>query len=248
MYLRASRCVCVCECVRVCARVRVRACCGFVCPITRNARWETWFLTGKLNGGSHDYKRVGMSGLHMLKMKWDFPVDTTTRTNTHTHTIAHVAPTRTHEKFSIWMQTCWIIMISFYRWQFFLLVCLSVQVCVCERESVYVCCSFLLVVVSVVAVTSIKCNQKKIYKRHEWNISIICCTQIVLQHTHTQSHWHTHTHAFLPQLSPLPAAAHKNSFDGIYGTFSSGLIQHSTHMNMHREPTLPAILMCPGNV
>lgn len=59
-------------------------------------------------------------------------------------------------------------MIPFYRWQFFLLVCLSVRlcvhVCVFERESEYVCCSLLLVVVPV---TSIKCNQKKIYKRHE---------------------------------------------------------------------------------
>lgn len=188
MYLRASRCVCVCECVR--------ACCGFVCPITRNARWETWFLTGKLNGGSHDYKRVGMSGLHMLKMKWDFPVDTTTRTNTHTHTIAHVAPTRTHEKFSIWMQTCWIIMISFYRWQFFLLVCLSVQVCVCERESVYVCCSFLLVVVSVVVLlwqvlsaikrrfTSVMNEIFPSYAAHK----SFCST-----HIHSPTDTHTHT-------------------------------------------------------
>lgn len=79
--------VLACECVRECECVR--ACCGFVCPITRNARWETWFLTGKLNGGSHDYKRVGMSGLHMLEMKWDFPVDTTARTNTHSHTNTH---------------------------------------------------------------------------------------------------------------------------------------------------------------
>lgn len=151
------------------------------------------------------------------------------------------------------MQTCGIIMIPSYRWQFFLLVCLSVRVCgkcMCERQSVYVWCSLLLVVV---AVTSIKCNQKKIYKRHEWNISIICCTQIVLQHTHTPSHCHTHTyiHVYMPQLSPLPAAAHKNSFDGIYGTFSSGLIQHSTwhgwrapHLWMCTESPLCLLSWC----
>lgn len=92
----------------------------------------------------------------------------------------------------------------------------SVLVCLC----VYVCVLQLFLVV--VAVTSIKCNQKKIYKRHEWNISIICCTQIVLQHTHTHIHresllphtMHTHTHTGV--YMPLCTKTHLKVFMALF--------------------------------
>lgn len=245
MYLRASRCVCVCECVRVCASLL------WICLPDNPKRalrnlifnWQTeWGLTW-LQKSRHVWAAYAENEMR-FSCRYHHK-------NKHTHTYNCACGTNTDS---------WEIlnlnanMLDYYDFLLPLAVFpLSFFVCasVCVRTWIRVCvlqlfarCCFCCCV----AVTSIKCNQKKIYKRHEWNISIICCTQIVLQHTHTQSHWHTHTHAFLPQLSPLPAAAHKNSFDGIYGTFSSGLIQHSTHMNMHREPTLPAILMCPGNV
>lgn len=86
-----------------------------------------------------------------------------------------------YEKFSIWMQTCWIIMIFFLPLAVFLVSLLAGWLFFCAPNVVDAELQLLGIFrmrnafarnlfFAPCCVTSIKCNQKKIYKRHEWNI------------------------------------------------------------------------------